>query len=194
MSKYDWKIPDISQSLKQEKIGIFPCDTIWGIIGIASSNIATLIRAAKGRTEEKGFIILIPDISFLDKCVSQVPESAQQLIDQYWPGPLTLIFDKHPSVDPVLTGGRSTIAIRYPRYKPLNDLLDHVKIPLISTSANLSSNPTNYDLTTIPHTLTDLMTFIYKDCIPPLQQESTIVNTTKVPISVVRQGDLQLSL
>ena len=192
MSNYKWTITDIASLLTEGKMGIFPCDTIWGIVGLANSDSAHLIRAAKGRTENKGFITLIPDLSFLDQFVAYISPSAQQLIDQYWPGPLTLIFDKHPSVDPALTGGRASIAIRYPRYKPLNDLLSHIQKPLISTSANLSSNPTLYNLGDIPDSLTSLMSFIYQDYLPPLDQESTIVDTTKSPPLIVRQGILHL--
>ena len=89
-----WTIDSVVKCLKEDKIGIFPCDTIWGIIGRANSDVVRKIRSAKGRSDHKGFILLVPNAACIPDWISDLNQLAEPLIKQYWPGPLSLIFYK----------------------------------------------------------------------------------------------------
>ena len=68
---------------------------------------------------------------------TNIPDYAQQLMAEFWPGPLTLVFScKVDKVSPVITGGQSTIAIRCPAHPLTQKLLNQLQIPLVAPSAN----------------------------------------------------------
>ena len=189
-----WTIDGVVKCLKEDKIGIFPCDTIWGIIGRANSDVVRKIRSAKGRTEHKGFIILVPNAATIPEWIVDFNDDAEELIKEYWPGPLSLIFYKAPHIDGCLTGNQATIAIRYPKFGPLNTLLDTLGEPIISSSVNFSSHHYLNNLQRTPPRLLELMDFVYDSDLPPLGKESTIINTTTRPMSIARQGSLVVNL
>ena len=70
---------------------IFPCDTIWGILGLATESVATKLATLKGRPLDKGFVTLIPNQTHLKNWVSHISNTQQTLMDQFWPGPLTIL-------------------------------------------------------------------------------------------------------
>jgi L-threonylcarbamoyladenylate synthase len=104
------------QYLLDHQIGIVEHDTVPGIVGIATVDNAKKIQTIKQRSEFKGFIVLIPSIDHLSNFAINVSKKAHQLIDTYWPGPLTIIFEKHPNISPVISGQKTTIN---PSYQPV---------------------------------------------------------------------------
>ncbi len=69
-----------------------------------------------------------------------MPEE-KKLIKKYWPGPVTIILKKQPGISDLVTGGQKTIAVRWPKNRFIDSLLEAWGKPLISTSANLSGWP-----------------------------------------------------
>ena len=101
----------------------------------------------------------------------------------YWPGPLTLIFEKHPQVSPLLTGNKSTIAIRHPNHPLLNQILNKINQPLLSTSANFSGE------TTLSNQLLSTIDFTHGNiALTEHTVASTIVDTTQRNLVILRQG------
>ena len=178
----------ICNHLKDNKIGIIEHDTLPGIVALASAENALKIQRIKHRPESKGFIILIPCKNHLNQFVANVSKTATELIDNHWPGPLTLIFKKHPNVPEAITGNRSTIAIRYPKHPILNQILSTLNHPLLSTSANISGT------STLPDELLAAVDFTFGNIKPnKLSSASTIADTTQSQLSILRQGDIKLT-
>lgn len=95
------------------------------------------VVATKGRPRGKPLLVLIEERRQLDTLARSVPSWAHPLLNEWWPGPLTVIFPAQPTVSPVLTAGTGTIGVRVPGSSFLRSLLHHTG-PLTGTSANRS--------------------------------------------------------
>ena len=93
------------------------------------------VSTIKGQREDKPILILISDPTRLAQLVIDVPHAAQVLMDRFWPGPLTLVFQAAPHLPSELTRGTGTVGIRQPARPDLLTLLHYVG-PLTGTSAN----------------------------------------------------------
>lgn len=184
------QLSPIAKKLKENAIGIFPCDTIFGLIGRMDVAVIQKIAQIKNREATQPFIILIPNIRFLDTLVDSISESAQKYINQYWPGPLTIIFNKHTSISSEYTGGRNTIGIRYPLFEPLNVILNELKEPLISTSVNESGEKPPILFSEISNNIKQKVDFIYNQDIPLIKKESSIIDCSVEPPIIIRKGCL----
>ena len=105
-------IKSICEKLKQNQIGCFPCDTIWGIIGAMTPEAAQKIQRLKQRDPSKGFIVLIPDSSFLNELTLPLSKEIHSLLSDYWPGPLTVILLQKETISDSISGSTNSIAIR----------------------------------------------------------------------------------
>ena len=182
----------ITNALKQNKVGIFPCDTIWGLIGRLNLEVIQRIADIKQRPIDKPFLFLIPSLDFVPQLAADIPQSAEKLMQQYWPGPLTIILNKHQNVSSEFTAQQPTIGLRYPNFQPLNELLDNLQEPLISTSVNLNQQEAITNIEDLPEEIKQHVDFIYTNHQPPLTQASTIVNCTTDKPFVLREGILKL--
>ncbi len=94
----------------------------------------------KGRPDDKPLLVLIADLTQLDSLVSDVPAGAAVLMQQFWPGPLTIVFPAAPSLPVSLTVGSGTVGVRQSAHPVLRTLLRRTG-PLTGTSANRSGEP-----------------------------------------------------
>ncbi|MCL7747915.1 L-threonylcarbamoyladenylate synthase [Halalkalibacter alkaliphilus] len=132
----------------------FPTETVYGLGANALDERAVKrIFEAKGRPSDNPLIVHIADIDQLSELVSEIPEIAQLLMKQFWPGPLTLIFKKKEAVAPSVTAGLDTVAVRMPDHPVARELLRAAGVPVAAPSANLSGKPSP---TTAGHVFHDL--------------------------------------
>ena len=118
---------------------VYPTETLYGI-GADATNPGAVKRVteAKKRTERKPILVLVDSVEMMSPLVEAVPLAARILIQGYWPGPLTLVFNASDRVPAELTQGGKTIGIRIPSSRLCLRLLAHLRTPLTSTSANVS--------------------------------------------------------
>ena len=91
---------------------VFPTETVYGLGGDAlNPDSSRKIYAAKGRPSDNPLIVHIADMGDLPRIVKRIPQEAYLLAKRYWPGPLTMIFEKADSVPPQTTGGLDTVAV-----------------------------------------------------------------------------------
>ena len=101
--------------LKQGGLVAFPTETVYGLGGNALDPMASKkIYAAKGRPSDNPLIVHIADLNALAPIVKKVPEKAKILAEKFWPGPLTMIFEKSDLVPLETTGGLNSVAVRFP--------------------------------------------------------------------------------
>lgn len=177
----------ICKCLLDHQIGIIEHDTVPGIVGVATIENAKKIQTIKQRSESKGLIVLIPSIDHLNNLAINISESAHQLINTYWPGPLTIILEKHPDISTVISGQKTTIAIRCPNHPGLCELLKMLNQPLLSTSANMSGE------TTISNKILTAVDFTFGNIKNNKNLASTIVDATSSPIKILRKGSLNIN-
>ena len=118
-------IREAGRILKEGGLVAFPTETVYGLGADAlNEDAAKKIYAAKGRPSDNPLIIHITNMKALDKIVSEVPEKAVKVAEKYWPGPLTMIFNKSDIVPYGTTGGLDTVAVRMPVDEIAREVID----------------------------------------------------------------------
>lgn len=115
----------------------FPTETVYGLGGDARNETALRkIFELKGRPVEHPLILHLLSVEELPQWVTEVPIAAQRLAAAFWPGPLTMVLPKHPSVSRILTGGQESIAVRVPAHPVARALLTALGSGIAAPSAN----------------------------------------------------------
>lgn len=121
----------------------FPTETVYGLGADARNTEAVeQIFAAKGRPSDNPLIVHIADVAQLDDLVLEVSEETRQLMDAFWPGPLTLVLPVKPgAVSARVTAGLSTVAVRMPAHDVALRIIAAARCPVAAPSANRSGRP-----------------------------------------------------
>ncbi|GAB3938512.1 L-threonylcarbamoyladenylate synthase [Mucilaginibacter myungsuensis] len=135
---------EIAKALKVLQNGgiiLYPTDTIWGI-GCDASNTEAVkkIYALKQREESKSMIILLDVDNKLQSYVNDVPEIAYDLME-YAEHPLTLVMPGAKNISPALIAEDGSIGVRVTNHEFCKQLIQRLRKPLVSTSANISGEP-----------------------------------------------------
>ena len=115
----------------------FPTETVYGLgCDAMNADAAAKIFEAKQRPQFDPLIVHIADREQLETIVQSLPPLAQQLMDSFWPGPLTLVLPKQASVPDLVTAGLSTVAVRMPNHLVAQALIREAGTPIAAPSAN----------------------------------------------------------
>ncbi len=115
----------------------FPTETVYGLGADALNRIGVAkIFEMKKRPHFDPLIVHIGQKEWLPSIVKNVPEQARLLIEKFWPGPLTIIFQKQSVVPDIVTAGLSTVAVRMPSHPVALDLIRAFGGPIAAPSAN----------------------------------------------------------
>ena len=136
---------DITQCLKALSDGgliLYPTDTVWGI-GCDATNAEAVKRVyrLKQRDDSKALIVLLDSAEHLDHYVVDVPMIARELIDVAVK-PLTIIYEGAYNLAPNVLGEEDSVGIRIPCDEFCHRLCERYGKPIVSTSANVSGQPT----------------------------------------------------
>jgi L-threonylcarbamoyladenylate synthase len=120
----------------------FPTETFYGL-GAEAFNEQALRRIfeIKGREEGKPLLLLLAEKSWVAPLVKRIPPLAQKLMDNFWPGPLTLVFEAQTHLSPLITGNTGKVGLRISSNSLTQKLVQTVGKPITGTSANLSGEP-----------------------------------------------------
>ncbi|MCR5792680.1 MAG: threonylcarbamoyl-AMP synthase [Lachnospiraceae bacterium] len=167
----------------------FPTETVYGLGGDGlREDAARKIYAAKGRPSDNPLIIHIADTKRLAVLTKEVPEAAKKLAEAFWPGPLTMIFEKATVVPKGTTGGLDTVAIRMPEHAIARKLIQVSGVDIAAPSANASGRPSP---TLAKHVIEDLdgkIDMIIDGGAVGIGLESTIVDMTGEIPTILRPG------
>jgi L-threonylcarbamoyladenylate synthase len=126
--------------LREGKIIIYPTDTLYGIgAGIYHEAAIEKLFEIKKRESEKPVLILVEKPEDIFPLVKNVSSAAAKLIKQYWPGPVTFVFEVSEKISTRLTAHSGKIGIRCPGSPLVRRLLFFAGFPVTATSANLSA-------------------------------------------------------
>jgi L-threonylcarbamoyladenylate synthase len=169
---------DAIASLKSGGVILYPSDTIWGLGCDARMDVSIeKIFAIKNRPENKGLILLISKIEQLKEYVEQVPEIAWDLVD-FAEDPVTVIYPKGKNVSPHLLGPEGSIAIRLVKDEFCKGLVYRYQRGMVSTSANLSGEPSPQSFGEITNQIKEQVDYILENPMPksnPMAKPSKIV-------------------
>ncbi len=184
-------IETIIEHLLNGDVVIFPTDTVFGI-GCTADNTQAIekIYELKGREKTKSLLLNVPNITAIKKYAT-VNKTTQSLIKKFMPGALSLILKvKTPTILSNYTIRNGKIGIRIPNNKTLLYILKKIRLPLISTSCNLSGNPACL-------TATDAEKIFGKKVIilntreALSGQSSTIIDPSGKEIKYIREGEIK---
>jgi L-threonylcarbamoyladenylate synthase len=148
------KIQIAADIIKQGGLVAFPTETVYGL-GANAFNSGAIVDlfAAKNRPLDNPPIIHIADPDQIQTLAKEIPQTAEPLMQRFWPGPLTLVFKRSNNVPKEAVAGLDTIAIRMPNHPVALALIRQSGCPIAAPSANLSGKPSP---TTAKHVLDDL--------------------------------------
>lgn len=171
----------------------FPTETVYGLGADGLSDSAVLrIFQAKGRPASDPLILHVSDLGGLEQVVTSVPDVARELVEAFWPGPLTLVLPRRESVPAVVTAGLDSVAVRSPAHPVALALIESFGGPVAAPSANLFGRTSP---TTAAHVLADLGSRVdmILDAGPTrVGVESTVLDCRSSPPVVLRPGGLPL--
>lgn len=180
---------EASEIIRQGGLVAFPTETVYGL-GADGLNeqAAAKIYAAKGRPSDNPLILHIAEAAQLEKIVKSIPKAAKKLMERYWPGPLTLIFEKADSVPYGTTGGLETVAVRMPDHTVAKRLIQASGVPIAAPSANTSGRPSPTKASHVIEDLSGKIDLILDGGSVGIGLESTIVDVTVIPPVILRPG------
>ena len=175
--------------LKQGGLVAFPTETVYGLGANALDEEAAMkTYAAKGRPSDNPLIVHIADVEALDKIVTHVPEKAKKVMDKFWPGPLTLIFEKTDIVPMGTTGGLDTVAVRMPVHEIALSLIRAGGGYVSAPSANTSGRPSPTTAQHVEEDLSGIIDMIIDGGSVEIGLESSILDVTVDPPMILRPG------
>ena len=169
----------------------FPTDTVYGLAARAfDEDCIERLYVVKGRKHTKAIALLMSKVEQLDQVAVEINETAWRLAEHFWPGPLTLILNRHPSLPEILSP-EPTIGIRVPDHPNALALMDHTG-PLAVTSANLSGQDPTSTAKGVLAQLDRRIHLIIDGGQTPGGVPSTVVDCTTPEIKILRPGPLSL--
>jgi L-threonylcarbamoyladenylate synthase len=175
--------------LRQGGLVAFPTETVYGLGANALDATAVQrIFEAKGRPATNPLIVHVAGTAQAKEVVSDWPPIATRLAEQFWPGPLTLVLPKRPSVPDIVTAGGPTVAVRVPAHPVAQGVIAATGLPLAAPSANRS---TRLSPTRAEHVRKDLagrIDLILDGGPTPGGLESTVIDLACSPPRILRPG------
>lgn len=172
-----YKLQEAAHTLKEGGVIICPTEGVYGISAVVNNSAAiTRVINMKKRALNKGLIVVAADVSMLDGVVNFAALSADsmRLLHEKWPGHATFIVPTSTQINPLLTGGRNTLAVRVTAFPLLQALCREVGSPIISTSANISGSEPLKTIEELEATFADKVDYILDEPCQGLSKPSTI--------------------
>ncbi|MBR0516042.1 MAG: threonylcarbamoyl-AMP synthase [Eubacterium sp.] len=178
-----------SDILRNGGLVAFPTETVYGLGGNALDPRASeKIYAAKGRPSDNPLIVHIADRADVAELASEIPPIAEKLMDRFWPGPMTIIFNKKDIVPKETTGGLDTVAIRMPSHPDAARLIRESGVYIAAPSANASGRPSPSTAQHVEEDLSGRIDMILDGGPVDIGIESSIIDVTgDVPV-ILRPG------
>ena len=175
--------------IRSQGVVVFPAQTLYGLAANAlDAGAVKRIFELKQRPESKPILILVKNREEILGLVKSIPRNAQILMDRFWPGSLTLVFEASPALPPVLTAHTGKIGIRVPAQPVAKALARAAGYPITGTSANQSGSPGCTDPIHLPESMIQGADLILDA--GPLKggPGSTVLDVTANPVTILREG------
>jgi L-threonylcarbamoyladenylate synthase len=167
----------------------FPTESFYGIaVDVRNESAIERLFSAKGRSASSPVLILIDDAESLGPYVKSIPSVATRLIEEFWPGGLTLVFRAGSKVSPLLTGGTQKIGIRLSSHPVATALARAIGAPISGTSANISGQPGCRNAQEVLQSVGSGVDLILDAGETAGKVGSTVLDVTQQPPRILREG------
>lgn len=185
------KLKEPARAIKEGKLVVFPTETVYGIGANAlDENAVKNIFVAKGRAQDNPLIVHISNLEKLEELVLEIGEIEKKLIENFWPGPLTIVFKKKDIISNTITGGLDTVAVRMPSNDIAKQLIKYADVPIAAPSANVSGKPSGTLAEDIIEELDGKVEYIIDGGKVDIGLESTVVRVIDGEIHILRPGKI----
>jgi L-threonylcarbamoyladenylate synthase len=172
------KVIEVLKFLEDGGVVIFPTDTVYGFLALLENKKATdKIYKIKNRPKTKPLAVFVKDLK-MAKVLSKISTEQENILKKKWPGKYTFILNS--------AIGKKTIALRIPKYEPLNILLKKINKPLAQTSVNISGRPELNKIKDIKEEFEKSGILIFDAGNLPKRKPSKIIDLTKNEITKIR--------
>lgn len=186
-------VKEALRTLKNGGIVAYPTESFYAI-GIMADDEAALkkLYKIKKRPLEKAIPVIIGNKNVLKSLVKSIPPQAEELIKEFWPGPLTIVFDARSSLPVVLSGGTGKVAVRIPGESFALYLARSANFPITATSANPSGKPPAQEPDEVIDYFGEDIDLVIDGGKTLGGKPSTIIDVTVSPLRVLREGKIPL--
>jgi L-threonylcarbamoyladenylate synthase len=184
-------IKEAVRVISQSGLVVYPTDTVYGL-GCNPFNEEAVKRifTVKGRGT-KPLPVLASDIRSVEK-IAYLTDTALILAKKFWPGPLTLVLPKRPSLPSIVTCDLGSVAVRVPNHKVALELIRMSGGLLVGTSANKTGKKPPRTAKEAARKIGKEVDLIIDNGPTPIGASSTIVDLTREKLGVLRQGPIKL--
>ncbi len=187
------EIKEAAEEIKKGNLVLFPTETVYGIGANALNEEAVKkIFKAKGRAGDNPLIVHVSSIEMLEKIVSNISNIEKRLIEKFWPGPLTIIFNRKSEkiIPNAVTANLNTVGIRMPSNEVARKLIESSEVPIAAPSANISGKPSGTNVEDILEELQDKVSYILDGGFSDIGLESTVIQVVEDKINILRPGKI----
>lgn len=189
------QLEECTRVLKQGGLIIFPTDTFYGLGAMVNhSSAVDRIYDLKGRDRSNPLSVVVFNVEMAMSLVTGASPEARCLMDEFWPGPLTLMLPARSDYSSFAVSKEGRIGIRIPDHPLTLTLLQHCGFPITATSANKTGGENPVTAGEAADSLEAEVDLILDAGPVPGGLESTIVDTTLNPPRLIREGKIPFSL
>ena len=182
-------IDHASRVLQSGGLVIVPTDTVYGIAAaLAVPEAVARLFVVKRRPNDRPIALLVDCIAQVEQVVLEIAPTSRLLMDECWPGGLTIVLPRNDDVPDVILAGGLTVAVRMPNHPVPRALARRLGAPLPVTSANVSGQPSPKDAIAAKEQLGESVDLILDAGPAPGGVESTVIDLTKDRPTVWRVG------
>lgn len=189
------KLSPAAKSIKSGDLVVIPTETVYGLAGDCFNvSAVNKIFLVKNRPYSDPLIVHISNFEQLSCIVKSLPEEAKRIIDNFWPGPVSLVLQKNARVPDIVTAGLDTVCVRMPELNVTREFITQCGTPLAAPSANIFSRLTSTDLQHILKYFKNKKEVKYTIYAGRTKYgiESTVVDCTTEPFRVLRYGAVEV--
>ena len=175
--------------IRSGRLVSFPTETVYGLGANAlDAEAVRKIFEAKGRPSSSPLIVHVSSVEMARELATAWPETADRLVDRFWPGPLTLVLPKQPSIPDIVTAGLPTVGLRMPGHPAALRLIEAAGVPIAAPSANrfMQLSPTTAEH--VRRNLGDRVDLVLDDGPAEVGIESTVLSLVTDPPTLFRPG------
>lgn len=183
------------ENLKKGFVIAVKTDTVYGLICNADNkNAVNKIYDIKKREKKKPLGIFVKDKNEINKYVKSenITKKVMSIIEKWWPGALTIIFEKKDGIYDYLTNGKETIGIRIPNDDFILKILNLIDFPLAETSCNISGEIPYKNSIEIKEKLGDMIDVIIDGGEVEDNIASTVISVVGGRIDILRKGMIDI--
>jgi L-threonylcarbamoyladenylate synthase len=164
-------------------------ETVYGLaVDPSQAQAVERLVRMKGRAQSKGLVLLLPDRQAVHQLAQQVSALACDLMDMFWPGPLTILFPARREVPESVRGGGDWVAVRLSSSPLVEQLMQVWNKPLVSSSANRSGEPPHVTPLAIEQLWGSEVACILPGTVASNALPSTIIKVDGAQWQIVREG------